>query len=285
MAEFDAQAAEYDQHEAVHFLSSAVVHQLSSFSWLKTSMTILDYGCGTGITSLTLHDHGYAVVGADISSEMLNVFKGKCKDQVVEKYIPMILVEENEWNLPASQFDVVIMAFVLHHMSRENQRQLIMNVVETLQPNGRLCIFEFQDTARSRKAREGHKEGHHQDEHHRHRHHQDEAHVHHGEGRHHHHHHHHTHGEDSEVMQCVLEDAGLQVEITLFEVKLGKGQIMDCYAVVGTYKFIPQILLLLNDAFRCLIIVFLLKDVCKLSRILNIESKWRNFLQQQCKMP
>ncbi|KAF5101031.1 hypothetical protein D0Z00_001031 [Geotrichum galactomycetum] len=100
---------------------------------------VLDFACGTGITSLNLAPHVGQVVGVDISDEMLAVFNHKLQSTNNSKVSAhsINLLEEDDETMAAKagpdelfNFDAVVSALAYHHIddidsaSRAIYRQL-----------------------------------------------------------------------------------------------------------------------------------------------------------------
>jgi SAM-dependent methyltransferase len=110
---------------------------------VKKQQTVLDYGCGPGIFSIS---------AARISGEMGKVYaldvRSRALEQVKEsahkanlKNVETILQNESSLstNFPGSTIDVVIVYDVLHEF--ENKRELLVELARILKPEGLLSLF------------------------------------------------------------------------------------------------------------------------------------------------
>ena len=86
---------------------------------------VLDFACGTGITSLNLAPHVGKVVGIDISDEMLGVFKQKLKSNENHNVSAHLInqLEEDDETMKAKagpgelfNFDAVVSSLAYHHI-------------------------------------------------------------------------------------------------------------------------------------------------------------------------
>jgi len=91
---------------------------------------VLDFGCGTGATARALAARGYAVVGCDISPEMLRVAQASSTE------VSWVLTAPGALALPfeASCFDAVIAASVFEYL--EDVEASARELSRVLTPNG-----------------------------------------------------------------------------------------------------------------------------------------------------
>ena len=160
--EFDKDAAEeYDHMDHVQVFGNAVAKLLSSWDWFTSAkeLQILDFGCGTGRTSIEMAQRGHHVTGVDVSSHMLNQFRAKLESAppAVKERIRLVhMTTEDGSDIAAQQeetlYDVVFVAYVLHHVPLEQQQKVIANLAELLKVGGRLVVLEIDDTERVRAA-------------------------------------------------------------------------------------------------------------------------------------
>jgi len=98
---------------------------------------ILDYGCGIGLISKYLYERfnkdGIEIVGYDIAKELL---------READKNVKGVRFFHSIRDIKQNDFDVVIMANVLHHIKIDDRRSFVKNVVEILKKGGHLVIFE-----------------------------------------------------------------------------------------------------------------------------------------------
>lgn len=144
MAEFDAFAATYEQS-----LDSSIGITGESFDYFAAykaayiarsvapvgSARILDYGCGVGLLSRHLHElmPESQVDGFDPSKESI---------LRIEPELQLHGIFTSEISLIDDEYDVIILANVLHHVRPENRRELIRSVTARLRTGGKLAIFE-----------------------------------------------------------------------------------------------------------------------------------------------
>lgn len=144
MAEFDAFAATYEQS-----LDSSIGITGESFDYFAAYKAtyiarkvapsgparVLDYGCGVGLLS----NHLYRLMpekridGFDLSEESI---------LRIGPDLQMQGIFTSQLCLIGGEYDVIILANVLHHVRPENRRELIGSVAARLRTGGKLVIFE-----------------------------------------------------------------------------------------------------------------------------------------------
>ena len=134
IAFFDAHAAsdEYDVFtpQANARLTDAFVR----LSGLLPGARVADLGCGSGVFTELLRQHGYASVGLDISPKLVALGRSK--------YPGLDLVEGDAENLPFENqsFDGVLLSGLVHHFP--DPRRLVAEVGRVLKPGGRFVAFD-----------------------------------------------------------------------------------------------------------------------------------------------
>jgi len=94
---------------------------------------ILDFGCGIGNLTTVLAETFPRVEGFDPSS--------KCA-VVAARRAPGATFHSDLGAIPRLRFGTVVIANVLHHVSRSERAALMATAVDLLKPGGRLVVFE-----------------------------------------------------------------------------------------------------------------------------------------------
>lgn len=97
---------------------------------------ILDLGCGMGHYSQYMSNKGFQVTGIDFSEGMLNIAKRTYKQ-------PEFLVGDvcNLEIINGRKFNGVVLAFLLHHLSKKEVEDLFSNLRNYLEPDAKLLIL------------------------------------------------------------------------------------------------------------------------------------------------
>jgi ubiquinone/menaquinone biosynthesis C-methylase UbiE len=101
--------------------------------YLKTSDTVLDFGCGTGTISIEMAPRVNKIIALDISSNMLELAMGKTREHRIE-HIEFVQATIFDERLAPGSFDV-IMAFGILHLL-DNIQQVMQRINELLKPGG-----------------------------------------------------------------------------------------------------------------------------------------------------
>ena len=102
----------------------------------KCNKKILDLGCGMGHYSKYMKSKGFEVVGIDFSKEMLRIARDNNPD--------IEFIESDICNLPEKldkDFDGVLLAYVIQHLSKEETKECMKKLKEYIMPNANLLIF------------------------------------------------------------------------------------------------------------------------------------------------
>ncbi len=99
---------------------------------------VLDLGCGTGRYCTLLAKRGASVVGLDPSEEMLKQAKQKV---ITFPHVELCYGTLEKMDFPGEQFDLVISALVLSHLSE--LESTLREVTRVLKRGGRMIISDI----------------------------------------------------------------------------------------------------------------------------------------------
>lgn len=106
---------------------------------VKKSDLIVDMGCGDGRVAHAFYEKGYAIVGADSSTEMLFNLQEKCPNiEAIESN--GIDLDEKLDNAGLSQPDVIYCLAVLIHHDYKSGAKMIEGMAKALKPGGLLIL-------------------------------------------------------------------------------------------------------------------------------------------------
>ena len=114
--------------------------------FLKMPGKVLDHGCGYGENLIFLTTRGYAVTGIDISNDLIDFVKLKCKLRKVPETLYSLEVIGDIYKLPYKDeyFDHIISLGVIQYLaSRESVSSCIKEFIRCLKPKGRMIISTF----------------------------------------------------------------------------------------------------------------------------------------------
>ena len=115
MNEFDVKAAEWDLNPMHWSRSEAIAREILKIIPLNKSMTALEFGAGTGITSFLLKDHLKEITLMDNSREMVRVTNEKIKSSG-SKNLRVIEIDLEKDDYTEVKFDLIFTQMVLHHV-------------------------------------------------------------------------------------------------------------------------------------------------------------------------
>jgi ubiquinone/menaquinone biosynthesis C-methylase UbiE len=140
MTDFDARAKDWDKDPIRVNLAKAVAKAIRRMIPLRSGMTALEYGCGTGLLSFALQPFLGPITLADYSSGMLAVLEEKITASEVRDMTPLKLDLIAD-PLPPSRFDLIYTLLTLHHIHDTNK--VLQGLYTLLDRPGVLCIADL----------------------------------------------------------------------------------------------------------------------------------------------
>ena len=137
---FDAKARQWDDSPVFRERGQKLAQAIRETVPLHRHMSVLDYGCGTGLLSFPLKDELGAILLADSSAGMLDVVAEKIAAQGVTNMTPLkldLLADP----APAQKFDLIVTSMTLHHVPDTDHILHLFHGL--LQPGGYLCIADL----------------------------------------------------------------------------------------------------------------------------------------------
>ncbi len=152
---FDEKAREWDLNPMRIERAQAVAAAIRRHIPLSSQMSVLEYGCGTGLLSFELRQELGEITLADNSSGMLQVLREKIAAAQAPNLFPMqldLLIDP----LPDRRFDLIYSLMTLHHIP--DTARILSLFHRLLQPNGYLCIADLdqEDGTFHKEPFEGH---------------------------------------------------------------------------------------------------------------------------------
>lgn len=112
--------------------------------YLSRNSKVLDVGCGDGYGTFKLHKLGHAVIGIDISDEMIVKAKASAEN------IPFLTADVSTIPMEDASFDAVMSINVLEWV--EVPERALRELKRVLKPNGLLCVGILGPTAGPRAS-------------------------------------------------------------------------------------------------------------------------------------
>jgi len=137
---FDAKARQWDDNPVFQERGLKIADAVRKAVPLHRKMSVLDYGCGTGLLSFPLKDELGTMLLADSSSGMLDVVAEKIAAQGVTNMTPMKLDLLSDAP-PPQHFDLIVTAMTLHHVPDTDHILRVFH--DLLKPGGYLCIADL----------------------------------------------------------------------------------------------------------------------------------------------
>ena len=139
-AHFDSKAREWDDNPVFVERGLKIADAIRKAVPLHRHMSVLDYGCGTGLLSFPLKDELGTILLADSSDGMLAVVAEKIAAQGAANMTPMKLDLMADAP-PAQRFDLIYTSMTLHHVPDTDAILRIFH--DLLKPSGTLCVADL----------------------------------------------------------------------------------------------------------------------------------------------
>jgi len=140
MNEFDIKAAGWDLNPMHFERAEAIARQILGKIPLQPTMTALEFGAGTGLTSFLIKDHLKEITMMDSSSEMVKIMNEKIKAaQAKNLKTTYFDLEKNDW--PNGKFDLIISQMVLHHV--DDVGSIVKKFYLMLNPGGYIAVADL----------------------------------------------------------------------------------------------------------------------------------------------
>ncbi|WP_251521417.1 class I SAM-dependent methyltransferase [Staphylococcus sp. HKU1] len=139
---FNELAQAYDSPNRIE-LAQIIANETNKLLDTTQYESLLDYGGGTGLVTLSIDHHFKSVILIDSSEQMVNVFKEKYKaldKDNMQGFVGDILTDSNIAT-EKEQYDVIFLSLVLLHSG--DYQQLLKQLEPQLKQNGMFIIVDF----------------------------------------------------------------------------------------------------------------------------------------------
>lgn len=134
---FEEKAQEWDANEMVRQLSGGIGSAILSNIDLQDSMSVLDFGAGTGLISVHIAPHVKNITAVDISEAMLTKLAEKAElNGKVEAVCRDILCQPLD-----QQYDLIMSAMAMHHV--EDTEKMIQSFAAHLKPGAQVALADL----------------------------------------------------------------------------------------------------------------------------------------------
>ncbi|WP_345969103.1 class I SAM-dependent methyltransferase [Sulfurimonas sp. HSL1-6] len=137
MSRFDAAAADWDKGDLRQQIAAHTADAVIGTIPLNDTMSLLDFGAGTGLLTYRVAPLVHSVTAVDTSEKMLEVLQSKSTPEhqikTVCADITQIPLEEN--------FDGIISSMAMHHV--EDTEGFLKTLFEHLNPGGFIAVADL----------------------------------------------------------------------------------------------------------------------------------------------
>lgn len=137
---FDEEATTWDEQPLRVQLAQAVGAEIQRQVPLSSEVEVLDFGCGTGLVTLSLQPHVGRVTGADTSAGMLEELRKKVHTRQLSN-VDTVLLEASEPPRLDKRFHLIVSSMALHHVA--DVGALFQRFHELLLDGGRIALADL----------------------------------------------------------------------------------------------------------------------------------------------
>ncbi len=137
---FDQDASSWDAKDYRIRMADSVAAAIRQVVKVIPEMDVLDFGCGTGLVSMSLAQEVASLTGLDNSAGMLDVFMEKAADSNFRnvKSLNLDLSGKDE---VVGFYDLILSSMAFHHIL--DVAGVILKLTRALKPGGFLCIADL----------------------------------------------------------------------------------------------------------------------------------------------
>lgn len=139
-ARFNQAAPTWDENPVRQLMANAIAAAMLAAVPIDLSMTVLDFGCGTGLVSLALQPHAKRIIGIDCTPGMLAIFDEKVRAYGLNN-VETHCLDLCTHTAPQLHADVLVSAMALHHIA--DLPSLLPTLVSILSPGGYLALADL----------------------------------------------------------------------------------------------------------------------------------------------
>ncbi|MBF0376293.1 MAG: class I SAM-dependent methyltransferase [Desulfamplus sp.] len=134
---FNSKAKDWDKENYRIERAKAVAEEIKNAIIINNSMSVADFGCGTGLLGFHFINIAREVVFIDSSEEMLNQVVQKAKTMNTENYRILAKPEVDHYN----KYDLIINLMVFHHIN--NVEETISQLIGQLKKSSYFAFFDL----------------------------------------------------------------------------------------------------------------------------------------------
>lgn len=117
---FDNVAKDWDKSDFRLSLAKNITDKILDCVELANTDVVMDFGCGTGLVGLNIAPFVKKMIGADLSSKMLEAFKAKAQNGNLSNVEAMHLEVDSDFS--HLELDVIVSAMAMHHIKNPSKQ-------------------------------------------------------------------------------------------------------------------------------------------------------------------
>ena len=137
--DFDTAAVSWDEPRRMR-MAGDIAGALREEINLDSAMDVLDFGCGTGLLTLSLQPFVASITGVDGSRGMLDMLDSKIRDRKLSN-VRTLQLDPDKGDRLEGRFDLVTSSMALHHV--RDIPALLGQFYRITTPGGYLCIADL----------------------------------------------------------------------------------------------------------------------------------------------
>jgi len=137
MSRFDTAAADWDKGDIRQQIAAKTAEAVLGTITLNETMSLLDFGAGTGLLTYRIAPHVHSVTAVDTSEKMLEMLRSK---STPEHTIKTVCADITQMPLEES-FDGIISSMAMHHV--EDTEAFLKSLYDHLNPGGFIAVADL----------------------------------------------------------------------------------------------------------------------------------------------